>query len=138
MLGSLTAMMAGTLWAHSLALNVVYGEARLNASGNGRCFYQSPQSGRESLRDNDENTAWASGMSVWCFLCQAGRSWLWSQDSQGTTLDAACRPSRSINRMRRYGLVRLVSLCPWPWRVCRWKTGSLPTKSAGHGSWTTI
>src|SRR5215472_10829398 len=99
MLGSLTAMMAGTLWAHSLALNVVYGEARRNASGNGRCFYQSPQSGRESLRDNDENMAWASGMSVWCFLYQAGRSWLWSQDSQGTTLDAACRPSRSINRM---------------------------------------
>jgi hypothetical protein len=33
MLGSLTAMMAGTLWAHSLALNVVYGEARLTAIG---------------------------------------------------------------------------------------------------------
>lgn len=30
---SLTAMMAGTLWTHSLALNVVYGGARLIASG---------------------------------------------------------------------------------------------------------
>jgi len=146
--------MAGTFWAHSLILNVVLGtSARVSLYARSVCLrcdldtlYLSAQSGidcrRDSLGDDDENTACASGMSARCFSSSTRPAWDSKKETKRTVRGGESGPE-------------FVSACGsfLPGRSCTFvsfrrglarggNTGSLPINSAGeavllNGRWTT-